>query len=140
VLHSEAFTEGWAHYVEELCVEEGFRADDPRFAVGVWLQALMRVARLSCAIGVHTTGMSVAEAARKFAADTHLTGEAAYSEAARAAYDPTYGRYAWGKLAIMALRERARQAWGAGFGLRRFHTAMLDLGAPPLGLLDAAVY
>src|SRR6516162_5665994 len=28
--HSSAFVEGWAHYAEELCVEEGFGADDPR--------------------------------------------------------------------------------------------------------------
>src|SRR5262249_9342935 len=38
-LHSSAFIEGWAHYAEELCVEEGFAAGDPRFAVGVWLGA-----------------------------------------------------------------------------------------------------
>ena len=29
-LHSEAFVEGWAHYAEELSVEEGFCADDPQ--------------------------------------------------------------------------------------------------------------
>src|SRR5580704_17978038 len=50
-LHSAAFVEGWAHYAEELCVEEGFRGDDPRFAIGVWLEALVRVTRLACAIG-----------------------------------------------------------------------------------------
>ena len=59
-LHSAAFLEGWAHYAEELCVEEGFRGDDPRFAIGVWLEALVRVTRLACAIGVHTAGMTVA--------------------------------------------------------------------------------
>ncbi len=55
-LQSSAFIEGWAHYAEELCVEEGFRADDPRFAIGVWLEALVRVTSLACAIGVHTPG------------------------------------------------------------------------------------
>jgi uncharacterized protein (DUF885 family) len=39
----------------------------------------------------------------------------------------------------MALRERARTAWGTGFTLRRFHGALLELGSPPLGLLDTAV-
>jgi hypothetical protein len=138
-LHSDAFVEGWAHYAEELCVEEGFCADDPRFAVGVWLEALVRVTRLACAIGLHTAGATVEDCARRFEADTHLLGQAALAEATRATFDPTYGRYTWGKLEIMAMREQARQAWGSGFSLLRFHRAMLDLGSPPLGLLGTAL-
>ena len=138
-LHSGAFVEGWAHYAEELCIEEGFGADDPRIAIGAWLEALVRVTRLACAIGVHTAGMPVAEAARRFEADTHLSGSAALSEARRATFDPSYGRYTWGKLEILKLRERARKEWGTGFTLQRFHKAMLDLGSPALGLLGNAV-
>jgi len=138
-LHSSAFIEGWAHYGEELCVEEGFGADDPRIAIGIWLEALVRVTRLACAIGVHTAGMSVQDAARRFEADTHLSGPAALSEARRATFDPTYGRYTWGKLELLKLRERARKEWGAGFSLPRFHRALLDLGSPALGLLGTAV-
>ena len=138
-LFSSAFVEGWAHYAEELCVEEGFLDDDPRFALGVWLEALVRVTRLACALGVHTAGMTVQDAAARFETDTHLTGPAARSEARRATFDPTYGRYTWGKLEIMALREQAKAAWGAGFTLKRFHTALMDLGSPPLGLIGTAI-
>ncbi len=138
-LHSAAFIEGWAHYAEELCVEEGFGADDPRIEIGIWLEALVRVTRLACAIGVHTAGMTVEEAARRFEADTHLSGSAALSEARRATFDPTYGRYTWGKLEILKLRERARKEWGTGFSLQRFHKALLDLGSPALGLLGNAL-
>jgi hypothetical protein len=138
-VHSSAFVEGWAHYAEELCVEEGFGADDPRIVIGVWLEALVRVTRLACAIGVHTAGMTVEQAARRFEADTHLSGPAALSEARRATFDPTYGRYTWGKLEILKLRERARKEWGNGYTLQRFHKALLDLGSPPLGLLGTAV-
>ena len=63
-LFSSAFVEGWAHYAEELCVEEGFLADDPRFAIGVWLEALVRVTRLACALGVHTAGWTVERGGR----------------------------------------------------------------------------
>jgi uncharacterized protein (DUF885 family) len=139
VLHSSAFVEGWAHYAEELCVEEGFLDGDPRFAIGVWLEALIRVTRLACSIGVHSAAMSVEEAARRFETDTHISGPAALSEARRATFDPSYGRYTWGKLEIMALRDKARRVWGAGFTLRRFHAAMFSLGSPALGLLDTAV-
>ena len=138
-LSSNAFVEGWAHYAEELCVEEGFLGDDPRFAIGVWLEALVRVTRLACAIGVHTAGWTVADAAARFEADTQLAGSAALSEARRATFDPTYGRYTWGKLEIMRLREQARAAWGAGFTLQRFHAALMELGSPPLGLLGTAI-
>jgi hypothetical protein len=139
LLLSPAFLEGWAHYAEELAVEEGFESGDPRFEIGVWLEALVRVTRLACAIGVHSAGMSVEEAARRFEADTHLSGPAALSEARRATFDPEYGRYTWGKLEIMRLRERARKEWGAGFSLRRFHTALFELGSPVLGLLGTAI-
>ena len=44
-----------------------------------------------------------------------------------------------GKLEILALRDRARTAWGGGFSLQRFHSALLALGAPPLGLMAAAL-
>ncbi|GAA2877163.1 DUF885 domain-containing protein [Nonomuraea rubra] len=139
VLQSVAFIEGWAHYAEELCVEEGFEQGDPRFEIGVWVEALIRVTRLACAIGVHTGQMTVEEGARRFESDTHLAGPAALSEARRASFDPTYGRYTWGKLLIMDLRERARAEWGAGFTVQRFHKELLDLGAPPLGLIGAVL-
>jgi hypothetical protein len=138
-IFSESFIEGWAHYSEELAVEEGFHADDVRFAIGVYLEALIRVTRLVSAIGVHTGAMDVAESTRRFEKDAFLLGPAARAEADRATYDPSYGRYTWGKLVITELREQARKQWGPDFSLRRFHTAMLDLGSPPLGLLGSAL-
>lgn len=138
-LMSMSFAEGWAHYVEEVAVEEGFHADDPRFAAGVAIEALVRVTRLACAIGLHTGQLSVEDAARRFTEDAFLEGPAALAEAQRGTFDPTYGRYTWGKLVIRDLREQARTAWGADFSLARFHRAMLDLGSPPLGLLGTAL-
>ena len=138
-LHSLAFVEGWAHYGEELCIEEGFRAGDPRFVVGVALEALQRVTRLAVALGVHGGTMTVADGAARFEADAFCYGPAARAEAARATFDPTYGRYTWGKLEIMALRDQARARWGAGYSHARFHDALLQLGSPPLGLMAAAL-
>lgn len=139
VLHSASSCEGWAHYVEEVCLEEGFRARDPRFAIGVALEALVRVTRLSCAIGLHTGAMDQEEATSRFMRDAHLARAGAAAEARRGTFDPAYGRYTWGKLEIMRLRERARRVWGERFSLPRFHAALLELGSPPLGLIDAAL-
>ncbi|HJE59305.1 MAG TPA: DUF885 domain-containing protein [Nocardiopsis listeri] len=149
-LPSMSFVEGWAHYVEEVCVDEGFgayaaeRIDDPEwtadhFEIGVWLEALVRVTRLAVAIGLHSGSMTVEEATARFTEDTALRGPAARAEAQRATFDPTYGRYTWGKLEILALRERARDKWGEDFSLPRFHRELLELGAPPLGLIDAVL-
>ena len=138
-LMSMCFAEGWAHYVEELCVEEGFRADDPRFAAGVAIEALVRVTRLAVAIGVHSGSMTMDEAVRRFQDDAFLKGPAARSEAGRATFDPTYGRYTWGKFEILSLQQRARDLWGEGYSHPRFHAALLGLGCPPLGLMEAAL-
>jgi hypothetical protein len=138
-LQSLAFVEGWAHYGEEVCVEEGFRADDPRFAAGVALEALQRVTRLAVSIGTHAGTMTVADGAARFEADAFCYGPAARAEASRATFDPTYGRYTWGKLEILRLRDQARARWGAGFSLQRFHDRLLRLGAPPLGLMADAL-
>ena len=134
-LHSSAFIEGWAHYGEELCVEVGFGTDDPRIPIGVWLEALVRVTRLACAIGVHTAGMTIDDAARRFEADTHLSGPAALSEARRATFDPTYGRYTWGKLEILKLREDVKAKEGANFSLQSFHDRFLGAGLVPVNII-----
>jgi Bacterial protein of unknown function (DUF885) len=139
ILMSPAFVEGWAHYTEELSLDLGFRASDPRFAAGVAIEGLVRVTRLAAAIGVHTGAMTVDDAAHRFESDAFLSGRAARAEANRATFDPTYGRYTWGKLVILETQAKARQAWGADYSHSRFHKAMLELGAPPLGLLGTAI-
>jgi hypothetical protein len=136
---STAFIEGWAHYAEELCLEEGFRADDPRFAAGVALEALIRATRLAVAIGLHTGSMSMDEAVHRFQTDAFQAGPAARSEAARATFDPGYGCYTWGKLEIRTLRDQAQAQWGLRYSHRRFHDVLLEQGAPPLGLMGTTL-
>ena len=133
------FAEGWAHYVEEMVAEEGFRADDPRYVIGMCLEALVRCTRLVCAIGLHTGMLDVDMATDRFRRDAYLGGAAARSEAQRGTFDIGYGRYTQGKLAIMDLRERARAEWGPEFSLPRLHSALLELGSPPIGLIPAAL-
>jgi len=134
-VQSSTFAEGWAHYAEEMVREVGFRADDPRYAVGMAVEALLRVTRLECAIGLHTGVMTLGDATALFESQAFLEGPAARAEAERGLWDPSYGRYTWGKLEILGLREEARTAWGEGFSLPRFHAALMELGCPPLGVM-----
>ena len=112
VLLSYTFAEGWAHYAEELCVEEGFRADDPRFEIGVCIWALVRVTRLASAIGLHSSTMTVDESVARFVDNAYFPRSAAIQEANRGLFDPMYARFTWGKSAILAVRERARRRMG----------------------------
>jgi hypothetical protein len=135
VLMSYTFAEGWAHYAEELCWEEGFREDDPRYAIGMAIWALVRVTRLASAIGLHSGTMTVEESTARFVDDAHFPLPAARQEANRGLFDPMYARFTWGKLVIREAREQARRSWGSDFSLLRFHSAMFDLGSPPVGLV-----
>jgi Bacterial protein of unknown function (DUF885) len=83
--------------------------------------------------------MTVDDAAARFGTDGFLAGPAARSEAMRGTFDPTYGRYTWGKLAIRDLRTQARRLWGADYTDLRLHTALMELGSPPLGLIGTSL-
>jgi hypothetical protein len=66
--------------------------------------------------------------------------EAAARTAGRAVHAcPELGSLHLGKLAILDLRERARAPWGKDFSVQRFHSALLALGSPPLGLVETVV-
>lgn len=139
IVRSSTFVEGWAHYVEELVWEEGFRRGDARYTAGMAIEALIRVTRLTVAAGLHSGAMTLDEAERRFTEDAFLHGPAARAEAVRATFDPTYGRYTWGKLALMDLRDEARRRWGPAYTHRRLNEALLRLGAPALGLMDSVL-
>jgi uncharacterized protein (DUF885 family) len=44
-----------------------------------------------------------------------------------------------GRLEIQRMRREAEQRQGSSFDLRKFHSAVLDSGALPLGVLDEVV-
>jgi hypothetical protein len=138
-LVSESFLEGWAVYAEELALEQGFRGGDPRPAAGIALSALERAVRMEGVIGLHTGALSEDEVARGFREHAFFDEAAARTASERCTYVPTWVHYTWGKLAILDLRERARAAWGKDFSVQRFHSALLALGSPPLGLMETVL-
>lgn len=45
VLGAATNSEGWAHYCEQMVIDEGFHADDPRYRLAQLQDALLRDAR-----------------------------------------------------------------------------------------------
>lgn len=139
MLGAYSFMEGWAHYGEQMMIEEGFGAEDPQNRLGQLSDALLRNCRVVVSFGVHTEKMSMAEAARRFVADCHQDKATAREQAARAAFDPWYFAYTLGKLQILALRDEAKRMLGPKFSLQRFHDALLAHGSPPVSLIRERV-
>lgn len=126
--------EGWAHYVEQMMVEEGYGEGDLRIRLAQLLEALVRDCRFVVAIGLHTGTMDVEAGARLFETKAFMEPDNALEEARRGTFDPTYLVYTLGKLQIFKLRDD----WEARFGsrnLRGFHDAFLQEGGAPIRIL-----
>ena len=139
VLTSYAFTEGWAHYSEEMMWEEGLRSGDAEAHVGQIVNALLRNVRLLSAIGLHTGGMTVAQSEAMFRDKAFQDAGNARQQAARGTFDPAYGNYTLGKLMIRKLRDEWCAARGGREAWKSFHDTLLGLGAPPLPLARKAM-
>lgn len=135
VASSYAFTEGWAHYTEEMMLETEYGRGRASLQVTQLLEALVRNCRYLCALGMHTQGMTVDEATRFFMENAYMEELPAHREALRGTFDPGYLNYTLGKLMILKLREDFRREQGAAFSLKGFHDKLLSYGAPPLPLL-----
>ena len=134
---SSCSIEGWAHYVEQMMIEEGFGKEDPMSQLGQIQEALMRDARYIVAIAMHTKGMSLEEAKDFFMREAFLTEPMAEMEAKRGAAEPMYLSYTLGKLQILSLREDLRRRQGSTFSLKAFHDRFLGCGVVPIRLVRA---
>ena len=134
VFGAYSFWEGWAHYAEQMMIEQGY-APEPQNALGQLLEALLRDCRLICAIKMHTQGMTLDEATRFFMDNAFLEALPARQEAMRGTFDPMYLNYTLGKLMILKLRDDYRAAMGDAYTLKRFHDDILSHGAPPIPLV-----
>ena len=131
-----AFAEGWAHYSEELMVEEGIATSKPELHVGQVLNALLRDVRFLCAIGLHTQGMTIGQCEKMFQEQGYQDIGNARQQAARGTYDPAYLNYTMGKLMIRKLRTDWEAAH-PGEPRKKFHDEFLSYGGPPIPLVRA---
>jgi uncharacterized protein (DUF885 family) len=139
VTGSYSFVEGWAHYVEQMMIDEGFESSLPEARLGQLSDALLRDCRFVASIGIHVRNTPLEEVKRRFREDCKQDDATARQQAVRGTFDPGYFAYTLGKLQILALRAEAQQKLGERFDLRRFHDALLAHGAPAVPLLHDRV-
>jgi len=130
--------EGWAHYAEQMVVEEGFSDSDPRIRLAQLEEALLRDCRYVVGIRLHTTTLTVEQGAERFVKECFQTPANAYEEARRGTYDPTYLMYTYGKLQIYELRREYLSQKGGT--LREFHDAFLAQGGVPIRLVRKLLF
>ena len=131
---STALVEGWAHYCEQMMLDEGFRKGESGVRLGQIAEALIRLCRFIVGIRLHCEDMSVEQAVRFFKEEAYLEEGNARREAERGTFDPSYVLYSAGKLMILKLREDYRAQKGASFSLRQFHDDLLGNGTVPVWL------
>jgi hypothetical protein len=142
---STAFSEGWAHYCEEMMIERGLGKGDPVQHIGQLTAALLRDVRLLSSIGLHTQGMTVAQSEKMFREQAFQDPGNALQQATRGTVDPGYLNYTLGKLMIRKLRSDwiAKHSGGAAGAApadsqalwHDFHDEFLSYGGPPIPLL-----
>jgi uncharacterized protein (DUF885 family) len=153
IFNSYAFVEGWAHYAEQMMVDQGFGTGEKlnenkshpltgaaavkaaKYRLAQTDEALLRVCRLCVSIKMHCQGMNVDEAAKFFEENCYYEPKPARQEAIRGTFDPEYLYYTVGKLEILKLRDDYRKQQGDKFSLQKFNDEILRHGCPPIRLL-----
>jgi len=148
LLGANTDVEGWAHYCEQMMLDEGYgqpgvgaknERESKFLRLGQLQDALLRNARFIVGIQMHTGKMTFNEAVEFFQKEGYQSKENALVETRRGTSDPTYLYYTLGKLEIMKLREDLKKKQGAAFSLEEFHNNFLKQGFPPIKIVREAL-
>jgi uncharacterized protein (DUF885 family) len=130
---NNAFGEGWAHYCEEMMLDQGY--GDLRLRFMQLKEALLRDCRFIVSIKMHTQGMSVDDATTYIMENAYMNKHTAGREALRGTFDHSYYGYTLGKLFIKRARKLYFQQHPSA-RIKAFHDKLLGLGSVPVGLLE----
>jgi uncharacterized protein (DUF885 family) len=140
LLNSNAYTEGWALYAEQLADELGAYDAEPLGRLGMLQASLFRACRIVVDTGMHARGWSRERAIAYLIDHAGATPDDARREIERYVSWPGQAcGYKIGHLEILRLREHARMRLGGRFDLKGFHDAVLSYGSVPLEVLSRAV-
>lgn len=148
LLGANSNAEGWAHYCEQMVLDEGYTAvgvgaSDRRASLllrlGQLQDALLRDARFVVGLRMHTGTMSFDQGEAFFVREGYQTRTTGRMETTRGTSDPTYLYYTLGKLQILRLRADLQARQGAAFSLQQFHDDFMRQGFPPLKIVRRAL-
>ena len=148
--------EGWAHYTEQMMLDEGYAAPGPNAApaqiheaklirLGQLQDALLRDARFVNSIKLHTGEgepggkWTIDQAVDFFVKEGYQSHAVGLVETKRGTADATYLYYTLGKLEIMKLREDLKQKQGSSFNLQGFHDTFMRQGFAPIRVIRKAM-
>jgi uncharacterized protein (DUF885 family) len=131
--------EGWAHYTEQMMLDQGYGNNDPALRVGQLMDALLRDCRYIVGIEMHTGQMTYEQGIDFFVKQGYMTHAYAERETKRGTSDPTYLVYTLGKLEILKLRQDYEARQGAAFRLEEFHDRFMQQGGVPIKLIRKAI-
>ena len=133
---TSAFTEGWALYSEQLAVEVGM-TKNLYDELGVLQSEMFRANRLVVDTGLHYKKWTREEAMEYMKKTTGMSDTEVRVEIERYIVWPAQATsYKMGMLKILELRQKAKDALGEKFDIRKFHTIVLDQGIVPLFILE----
>jgi uncharacterized protein (DUF885 family) len=165
VFGSGVYAEGWAVYVTQVMMDVGYGADDPALLLTHWKYYLRSVTNALIDVGIHTAGMTEAEAVSLMTDGGFQEDAQARAKYRRARLSSTQlSTYFLGSLAFWEIEHEARRraamasadpgsaaesvpeprvvgGYGEtpGFVYRRHLEACLSHGAPPMPLLRELV-
>jgi uncharacterized protein (DUF885 family) len=135
-----AYVEGWAEYIAQVMMDEGFLNNSPEFRMVMRKIRLRVIANAILDIKMHTMDMSDREALDLMTKESFQTQAEAEGKLKRAKLSstqlPTYyvGIREW-----LALRKSYQAAAGANFDMLKFHDMVLDEGPLPVPVVEKLV-
>ncbi len=128
-------TEGWAHYSEQMMLEQGLSRGDAKARLAQLNDALLRDCRLIGSIKMHTGQITLAQDIDMLEKQCFQSPAVAPGEAKRGTNDPGYYSYTLGKLEILKLRADAQKKAGKSFDLTKFHDQFMNAGLVPVSII-----
>ena len=131
------YVEGWAEYIAQVMLKEGYANRDPRYELSYWKVWLRAVANVVLDVRLQTMDMTDQQALELMEKDCFQTQAEAEGKLQRAKLSstqlPTYfvGTREW-----WSLREKYQQRAGKDFNMMDFHNRALAEGALPVPVME----